>query len=47
MMASTKINLKQSFSMNQGRVLYPAPGLSDLRILVLTLWHILTSHNAR
>jgi anthranilate synthase/aminodeoxychorismate synthase-like glutamine amidotransferase len=35
MMASSTINLKQSFSTNQDRALYPTPGLSDLRILVL------------
>ena len=33
--ASTNIRLKQSFNLNQDRDAYPAPGLSDLRILVL------------
>ena len=33
--ASTNIRLKQSFNFNQDRDAYPAPGLSDLRILVL------------
>src|SRR3990172_11497376 len=33
--ASNKIKLKQSFSSDQQPGTYPAPGLSDLRILVL------------
>jgi para-aminobenzoate synthetase component 2 len=34
-MASNRIRLTQSFSAKQGGETYPAPGLSDLRILVL------------